>query len=114
MSSKHLKFPRCIKLADILYMTIPPQASPSSPISEPSKKEEKQQQQVKLSQESNTAAKHEVEVVAATEKNPLKVEIRDHIRLHEAGEQLIFITSHMVPELCQIARERRNVWLIIN
>ncbi len=90
-------------------MTIPP---PPSAISEPLKKDEKLQQQVKLIQESNTAAKQEV-VVTATEQNPLKVEIRDHIRLHEAGEQLIFITSHMVPELCEIARERRNVSLIL-
>ncbi|MDQ3836505.1 MAG: hypothetical protein M3270_06190, partial [Thermoproteota archaeon] len=75
-------------------MTIPP---PPSAISEPLKKDEKPQQQVKLIQESNTAPKQEV-VVTATEQNPLKVEIRDHIRLHEAGEQLIFITSHMVPE----------------
>ena len=112
MSSKHLKFLRCINHAGVLYMTIPP-PSPPSPISEPLKKEEKQQQQVKLNQGSNTAARQEVEVVAATEKNPLKVEIRDHIRLHEAGEQLIFITSHMVPELCEIARERRNVCLIL-
>ncbi len=69
-----------------------------------------------MNQESNTEAKR-LEVVGVAvptaQKNPLKVEIRNHIRLHEPGEQLIFITSHMVPELYEIARERQNVSLIL-
>jgi hypothetical protein len=45
------------------------------------------------------------EVATPQEKNPLEVEIIDHIRFHEHGAQSIFVTDHMVPELYDIARE---------
>ncbi len=50
---------------------------------------------VKLTQESNTAKQE----LVGTEKNPLKVEVIDHMCSHEPGAQAIFITAHMVSEL---------------
>lgn len=66
-------------------------------------------QKVKLTQESNTAKQE----LVGTEKNPLKVEVIDHMRSHEPGAQAIFITAHMVSELNDIAKELRNVSLIL-
>ncbi len=59
--------------------------------------------------ESNDREKQEV--VVGTPENPLEVEVIDHMRVHEPGAQSIFITTHTVPELYNIARELRNASL---
>ncbi len=61
--------------------------------------------------ESNKGEKQEVAV--GTPENPLKVEVMDHMRIRELGAQSIFITTHAVPELYSIARERRNASIIL-
>ena len=55
----------------------------------------------------------EKQQVIGIPEHPLKVEVIDHMRIHEPGTQSIFITAHTVPELYDIARERRNAWLIL-
>ena len=61
-----------------------------------------------MTQESNTE-KQEV----ATQQKPLEVEVIDLMQFREPEAQLVFTTAHMVPELYDIARERRKVSLIL-
>ncbi len=51
--------------------------------------------------------------VVGTQQNPLEVEVIDLIRFHESEAQSVFITAHMVPELYNIAKERRKASLIL-
>lgn len=60
--------------------------------------------------ESNKGEKQEV---VGTPENPLKLEVIDHMRIRELGAQSIFITTHAVPQLYSIARERRNASIIL-
>ena len=48
-----------------------------------------------------------------TKQNPIEVEVIDLIRFHQPEDQSIFITSHMVPELYKIVKERRKASLIL-
>jgi hypothetical protein len=66
-------------------------------------------QKVDMTQESN----REKQEVAATQQNPLEVEVIDLIRFREPEAKLVFTTAHIVPELYDIAKERRNVSLIL-
>ena len=59
-----------------------------------------------LSQESNREKQ-----VLGTQQNSLEVEIIDLMRLNQPEAQSIFITSHIVPELYNIAKERRKLLL---
>jgi hypothetical protein len=61
----------------------------------------------------NREKQEEGQEVAAEQKKPLEVEVIDHMRFHEPGAQSIFITDHMIPELYDIARERRKASLIL-
>jgi hypothetical protein len=51
--------------------------------------------------------------VLGTQQNSLEVEIIDLIRLNQPEAQSIFITALMVPELYNIAKERRKASLIL-
>ena len=48
-----------------------------------------------------------------TQQNPLEVEVIDLMRLQQPEDQLIFITTHIVPELYKIAKEHRKASLIL-
>ncbi len=61
-----------------------------------------------MSQESNRE-KQDV----GTKENPLKVEVIDLMRFHQPEAQSVFITTHMVHELYNIAKELRKVSLIL-
>jgi hypothetical protein len=61
-----------------------------------------------LSQESNREKQ-----VLGTQQNSLEVEIIDLMRLNQPEAQSIFITRHIVPELYNIAKERRKASLIL-
>ena len=60
-----------------------------------------------MSQENNR--KQEV----GTPQNPLEVEVTDLMRFHQPEAQSIFLTAHLVPELYNIAKERRKASLIL-
>jgi hypothetical protein len=61
-----------------------------------------------LGQESNREKR-----VLRTQQNSLEVEIIDLIRLNQPEAQSIFITAHVVPELYNVAKERRKASLIL-
>ncbi len=48
-----------------------------------------------------------------TQQNPLEVEVIDLLWLHQSEAQSVFVTSHTVPELYDIAKERRKASLIL-
>jgi hypothetical protein len=48
-----------------------------------------------------------------TQQNPLEVEVIDLMRFQQPKDQSIFITAHLVPELYNIAKERRKASLIL-
>jgi hypothetical protein len=60
-----------------------------------------------MSQENNR--KGEV----GAQQNPLEVEVIDLMRFQQLEGQSIFITAHLVPELYNIAKERRKASLIL-
>ena len=47
------------------------------------------------------------------QQNSLEVEVIDLMRFQQPEDQSIFITTHLVPELYNIAKERRKASLIL-
>ncbi len=65
-------------------------------------------QKVNMSQESNREKQE-----AGKQENPIEVKLIDLILFRQPETQLVFITAHTMPELYDIAKERRKVSLIL-